>query len=78
MSHLLVFLLVILFSEVIYRIWLRTSKVEVTQKELKRSITLEEFTNLVHFQQKKLVILDNKVLDLVDYDHFHPGGKFTF
>lgn len=32
---------------------------------------------MVHNQNRKLVILDNKVLDLGDYDDFHPGGKFN-
>lgn len=44
---------------------------------MNRSFTIEEFHNLVYVQQQNLVVLDNKVLDFADYDHLHPGGKFT-
>ncbi len=31
---------------------------------------------MVHNKKKRLIVLDNKVLDFGEYDDFHPGGKF--
>jgi len=76
-ANIVFFVSLIILSEVIYRIWRWRSSVEVSKKETKRSITLEEFSDLVHNQNKRLVILDNKVIDFGEYDDFHPGGKFV-
>ena len=76
-ANTVVFVSLIILSEVIYRIWLWRSSVEVSKKESSRSIALEEFSDLVHNKKKRLVILDNKVIDFGEYDDFHPGGKFV-
>ena len=75
-ANFFVFISILIFSELIYRIWKWRSSVEVSKKESKRSITLEEFSDLVINKKKRLIILDNKVLDFGEYDDFHPGGKF--
>ena len=39
-------------------------------------MTLAEFSQKVSLELKKLVILDNLILDVGDYMDNHPGGKF--
>lgn len=75
-ANAVVFTSIIIISEIIYRLWLWRSSIEVSQNESKRSISLDEFTDMVHNKKKRLIILDNKVLDFGEYDDFHPGGKF--
>lgn len=67
-----------LLTEIIFRIRKKYSKIELNTKETKQSYKVEEFKSLVFDEKKKLVILDNKVLDLADYEWLHPGGKFVF
>lgn len=40
-------------------------------------MSVESFKRRVFDLNEKLVILDNCVLKIGDYDHFHPGGCFT-
>jgi len=39
-------------------------------------MSVEEFDELVFKQGRKLVILDDLVLDVGKYMSFHPGGQF--
>ena len=47
-AHLIVFTLIILVSEIIYRLWLKCSRVELTTKTPKRAIKVEELKDLVY------------------------------
>ena len=40
-------------------------------------MTIEEFKRRVYRNRESLTIIDNAVLKVGDYDHFHPGGRFT-
>lgn len=50
---------------------------EVSQKKTKHSISTSDFMSMVNGEHRKLVVLDNKVLEYTEFDYFHPGGKFT-
>ena len=73
----------ILLIEFFYQVWRRTSKILINMP--KNTNKLEEFTpesfeHAVFFDKRRLMILDNLVLDLgshlTGYAIFHPGGKF--
>lgn len=71
-ASIVVFFSVAFTLEVIFRI---IRKKETPFKKPSLDITCEEFENLIK-NGKKLVILDDLVLDVSSYMKEHPGGKF--
>jgi len=45
-------------------------------RQPEQTMTLADFNQKVSLEQKKLVILDNLILDVGEYMDNHPGGKF--
>lgn len=39
--------------------------------------TTEKLKEKVYDKKQKLVVLDNQILAIDDWEHFHPGGVFT-
>jgi hypothetical protein len=71
------FMFLILGSEVVFQVWSRCSKRQVSVNKGHKSFSLEDFKYEVFDQNRKLVLLDNKVLELGQFPKFHPGGFFT-
>lgn len=43
----------------------------------RKSFSLDDFKYEVFERKRKLVLLDNKILELGQFPKFHPGGFFT-
>jgi cytochrome b involved in lipid metabolism len=78
MSNILFCILLTIFAETIHQLWKLKSRIEVSAEISMDSISVEKFKTLSHQENRKLFILDNKVLDYGEYDKQHPGGRFTF
>jgi hypothetical protein len=45
--------------------------------ESKPDMTIEEFKKRVYEKKQSLCVVDNQVVKIAEYEHFHPGGTFT-
>ena len=72
----LIFYSILITSEVIYRIK-RKTEVEFEAEEDIENITKVEFHDMVYNKGEALVILDEYVLDVGEFMHKHPGGRFV-
>ena len=63
-------------SEVIYRLW-NKAEVNFEVNLHLENITKTEFADRVYNQGRALVILDEYILDVSEFMHKHPGGKFV-
>ena len=53
------------------------SRVELKKDKGTKPWTVEKIKNAVFDNKKKIVVLDNQVLNLKSWESFHPGGKFV-
>lgn len=78
------FFAILLTAEIIYRKKMRNEvKIEINgsgeqqQYNLLENITKYEFHDLIHGEGRALVILDEFVIDVGEFMHKHPGGRFA-
>ena len=72
----LLFFSFLITSEVIYRLW-NNAEVNFEVNLHLENISKAEFADRVYNQGRALVILDEYVLDVSEFMHKHPGGKFA-
>ncbi len=53
------------------------SRVELKKDKGTKPWTVEKIKNAVFDNKKKIVVLDNQVLNVKSWESFHPGGKFV-
>lgn len=70
-------ILLAVFVEFIYQLWQLCHSQELGPHVWNHSMSVIEFKRRVHKQKEKLCILDNCVLDIGQFNYFHPGGQFT-
>jgi hypothetical protein len=57
------FIFLISVIEIIYRVWLRCNKRELSIKSLKRDMSVNEFASEIFVKNKNLCVIDNQIID---------------
>lgn len=70
------FLLIVTFFEVRHRLYSSTGELDFSKVKCDVSMNITEFHEWIK-SGKRLVVLDNLVLDLGRFSMIHPGGKFA-
>lgn len=70
------FFFLIITVEVVFRIWRRKHTRELDVPKNKKEMTVEEFKKRCYDKNHRLSIIDNMVVNIGDFEQFHPGGIF--
>jgi hypothetical protein len=68
----------IFIMELAYRLYNRYSKAELPIEKGTEPWSVDKIKSEAYDKKRKIVVLDNQVLDVEGFASTHPGGKFVF